>query len=176
MSAYTFTAPSAVSETLTCEECGREFPYGGRGRRPKMCPEHRRKTSDKAPASEGGSKLAATAAKVCANTWAQLGTAAFLMGMTGTAGVVSRKLDMYEDQCRMALESDPDMCRMILKNGTSSGRVAFAITNAMMAFSVVSTGVVELRAIRAAKDAQNEGEDQDQDQGVPLVVNGEVAA
>jgi hypothetical protein len=52
---------STETTTYTCEVCGKELPYGGRGRPPKRCDEHK-KSAAKTPPSNNGSETKSEAA------------------------------------------------------------------------------------------------------------------
>lgn len=152
------TASGPVRETLTCEECSKEFQYAGRGRRPAKCPDCRpsRKPQDKAPDFEKGNKLAAQAASVLAGYWKQLGVLEFTLGLRAAPKAIAGALETYETQTRLALEQDPAMVKMILSNAGMSGRTAFIITQAMMALTVLPPTMKELGEVRAARKAQRE--------------------
>jgi hypothetical protein len=169
---YTFTdvevpkepEPDAVPPTVDveypCIVCGRESgPYGGRGRKPRRCPEHKGRTVS-APRVKGtNASLAAeaTEALVQLNGFAAVG--AMMIGYHATAGAIAERETLFREQAYSALLTDPALCRTILKGGTTSGKVALVIAYTMFIGGVAPYTISEYRERKAEKVSAIQDED-----------------
>jgi hypothetical protein len=151
-------APPSSFE-YACEVCGKELLYGGRGRKPKFCDEHKKGGAGKSVSRRGGGNLQlatqAADALVQLNSLCAMGL--MLAHLPQTASTLAGTEEGFREQAISALLTDPALCKSILKAGTTSGKVSLLIAYAMLAGAVVPVGVVEFKerqeTIKAAEDA-----------------------
>lgn len=151
------SVPPTTDVKYPCEVCGKESgPYGGRGRKPKKCPEHKiganRRNAPRATGTNSTLATQATEALCQINGFLMLGV--MFAGMHATAGAFSAGEEGFRGQTYAALLTDPDLCRSILKAGVKSGKLALIISYLMLAGSVIPTAVVELREKKAEREAR----------------------
>jgi len=147
-------APPSAFE-YACQVCGKELHYGGRGRKPKFCDEHKKGGSGTGVARKGGNVQLATQAAdalVQLNSLCVMGL--MLAQLPQTAGALAGTEDGFREQAIAALVTDPALCKSILKAGTTSGKVSLLIAYAMLGGAVVPVGVMEFKErAKAAEDA-----------------------
>jgi hypothetical protein len=153
------TDQSAVE--YPCVVCGRESgPYGGRGRKPTKCPEHK---GNGTPSVKRGTTpiknavLAGQAADALVQLNSIVALVATLAQYEGTGDALRIAQDGFREQAYQALLTDPELCRSILKGGVMSGRVALLIAYAMLGSVVAPVAMYEAREKsrerKAARDA-----------------------
>ncbi len=152
-------APELSDVEYPCEVCGRESgPYGGRGRKPKRCSEHKKnKTSVRVTGNTTQLAEQATAVLVQMNGLMAMG--AMAMGLMGTASAIAQANTPFEEQAKAALTTDPDLCRLILKTGKTSAKFSLGLAYAGMAMAVGPTAYMEVstkRRERAERKAAEE--------------------
>lgn len=144
------------------ELCGREAgPYGGRGPKPKVCPDHKRSTSSRsgprAPRVTGSaSNLAAQAAGVLVQLNGLVAIGLMAVGLKQTASALGSCSDTFESQAYDALLTDPDLCKLILRGGIQSSRMSLGLAYVGVGSIVVPTAVNELREKKAERLARME--------------------
>jgi len=82
------------------------------------------------------------------------------IGMFRTGGAIAERNDQFEAQAYQALLLDPDLCRLILKSGGRSGKVALGMAYVGLGMSVVPVAVEEMRDRKAEKEARRAEEDE----------------
>jgi hypothetical protein len=96
------------SDILACETCGEPLTYGGRGRKPRFCPEHRRNKSATGTGARSGSTVALVERAVSelssAYRLASLGISKFVDPTSGS--VVAEKADALAESWRPLLETN----------------------------------------------------------------------
>lgn len=152
------TVPPSADVEYPCEVCGRESgPYGGRGRKPKRCPDHKRSSGRGTPRGPGAPKSAVTLADQATEAlWQINGIAAFLAMMAGypqTAGEIQAREQSFREMAHAALLTDPGLCRFILKGGIQSGKASLILCYAMFGMGVAPALVMEVKQKRAEKQA-----------------------
>lgn len=152
--------PAVDDNALSCEVCGKALVYGGRGRKPKRCDEHKRSGAKTVStgSKSGNEKLAlqATEALVQINTLTGLGTR--LMGLSTTSETIMFCEDTFREQAYAALLTDPALCKQILSAGQVSAKFSLAIAYAMLGAQVVPVAVLELKQKRQAKEDETQNE------------------
>lgn len=145
---------SGVPE-FSCEVCGVELTYGGRGRKPKFCDEHKRTNTTRRSSTSGmgNEKLAAAALDVLVQGNNILAMCAMLAQLYGTASAISEREDAFRVQALEALKMDPGLCRTILKAGATGGKAALAVAYGMMLLSIAPVTIGELKAKKEAREA-----------------------
>jgi hypothetical protein len=155
------TVPETEVE-YKCKVCGREAgPYGGRGPKPKLCPEHKKvgSKSTGAPRVSGTiANQAAQATAVLSQLNGMIAIGAMAMGLFETGSSIGAANDLFEKQAYEALLTDPELCKLILKGGVKSGKLALGIAYAGMGMTVVPTAVNEMKEKKAERDARREAE------------------
>jgi len=150
-----------------CEVCGKEIFYGGRGRKPKYCDEH--KTNKSSKSSTGKTKISGQGAQLAAQATEALVqlNGLFSMGLTlvklpMTAGALNDAQEGFRESTYNALLTDPELCKTILRVGTTSGKVALMISYSMLIAAVAPVGVLEYKLVQKAKeDKELEVNDED---------------
>lgn len=144
---------------FTCQMCGIALEYGGRGRKPKYCDAHRRRsasTGTRSATAGSNDKLAAMAVDVLCQGNAAITVGLMLVRLNQTASELATRDDAFRAQAYEALKLDPALCKVILKGGASSGKVALMIAYAMMLASVAPTFISEMKERRATERADDE--------------------
>lgn len=154
------TVPELSDVEYPCEVCGREAgPYGGRGRKPKRCPDHKKNPVKSARSSAGNEALAAQATAVLVQLNGIMAMGAMAFGMFGTASAIAKANEPFEAQARAALATDPDLCRLLTKTGAASGKLMLAMAYAGMGIAVgpvAAMEVQEMKRKRAERKASEE--------------------
>lgn len=155
------TTPPASDVEYPCEVCGREAgPYGGRGRKPKRCTEHKssgRSNTRSAPGAKGTN--ATLAQQATEALWQINGMVAFLAMIAQfplTATAIQDREVIFREMCYNALLTDPNMCRFILKGGTQSAKMSLFLCYGMFAAGIGPAFMSEIKEKRAAKEALTE--------------------
>jgi hypothetical protein len=147
---------SGVPE-FSCETCGKELHYGGRGRKPKFCDEHKRNSSTRSSGSTtSNEKIASAALDILVQANNLCGMGLMLMQMPQTASAIAMREDAFRVQALEALKADPALCRMILKAGATSGKAMLFMAYGMLAISIAPVALEEIKAKKAAKAEQDE--------------------
>ena len=136
-----------------CETCGKELHYGGRGRKPKYCDEHKRGGSTTPRKNLGKNDvLAAQATEALCQMNSISAIGLMMFGLPTTASAINNAHDSFREQAYNALLTDPDLCRKILKGGTGSGKIALVIAYGMLGAAVVPVAHMEIKEKRAERD------------------------
>ncbi len=138
-----------ITVEYPCKTCGKEAgPYGGRGRKPQFCTDHKKQTTATNPSvrtSARNQALAAQAADTLCQLNALIGTGILVVGYRDTASVVAASNDTFREQAYQALLSDAELCRMILRGGAMGAKAALIMAYGMLGATVASAAVVEYR-------------------------------
>jgi hypothetical protein len=140
-----------------CEVDGCDNPlasYSGRGRKPKRCEEHKGARAKSTSSGATNAKLARQAAEVLAQLNSMLGLGAMFLGYPMTASAIGNTEDKFIDLAASALETDPGLCRVILRAGTKSARVGLAMAYAQLGMALAPVIVMEYKARVAAAEAE----------------------
>lgn len=141
-----------------CEVCGKEAgPYGGRGRKPKRCAEHKRSSNSgtRAPRVTGSNATLATqATEALCSIDGMMALGARIMGFTDTADVIEENDETFRLRVHAALLNSPDMCRRILKMGSRAGDSALFVAIALHVATIAPVFVNEAKLKKAEKEAK----------------------
>ena len=153
--------PDDPSPEFSCKVCARALTYSGRGRKPSKCsasnggdPEcfgSRAASTGRAPKASG-EKLAADAVAVLRSVNDMVGMGALLAGFNNTASAMAAGQEGFRDKAFAALVLDPSLCRMILRAGTNSGKVALLMAYGMYLAPVAMTAYAEYSMRRLAEE------------------------
>lgn len=147
-----------TDSTLSCEVCGKSLVYGGRGRKPKFCPEHRRQTGKTPTVTRGGNeKLATQATESLIQINRLTGLGLRLIGLSSSSEMIMFCEEGFRVQAYEALLTDPALCKQILSAGAVSGKFSLAIAYAMMGAQVAPVAMMEIKQKRADKQEAEEG-------------------
>jgi hypothetical protein len=146
-----------------CEVCGKEAgPYGGRGRKPKRCAEHKRSSSTgaRAPRITGNNATLATqATEALCQIDGMMALGARIVGFTDTATVIEEADETFRLRVYAALLNSPDMCRRILKVGSKAGDSALLIAIALHIATIAPVFMAEAKQKKAEKEARKLAEE-----------------
>jgi len=152
-------APPNSAVEYPCKICGKEAgPYGGRGRKPVYCPEHKKgnKGSGAKRALTGNDAKARAAASALVQLHGLAAMGLMITGMPQTASALAEVTEAgFEERAYEALLTDPALCSTILKAGTTSGRMSLLIAYAMLAGAVVPTAWQEVKSKRATESEED---------------------
>ncbi len=155
--------PAPDRHEYACEVCGAELTYGGRGRKPRFCAEHKKSASSgsRRAAGKGNDALARQAADTL-SAYHGLVAAALTMAPgiwrmpSAAAELIDRDESFNEAACK-ALLADPKLARMILRGGGVSGALGLIIAYAMLLSAVVPAGMADFQAGRAQRRSVDAG-------------------
>jgi len=140
---------------FTCQVCGVPLHYGGRGRKPLFCDEHK-KTKAKGVARTGGVKnnaLAGQAADILMTSNSFIAFLARMAQLENTAEQIDIANPEFRDAAYRALLNDPELARAICRGGGMTGKMALIMAYAMFSMSVVPVAYFEIKAIRVARES-----------------------
>jgi hypothetical protein len=133
----------------SCETCGKELFYAGKGRHPRFCDEHKTGGKTRGKGTGGNVVLARQASAVLSqlNGLITLGLMAPVdaigLPLPETASALASAADGFDEASYNALLTDPALCRAIMRGGGASGKVALLIAYGMLAVAVVPVGMAE---------------------------------
>lgn len=155
------TVPPTADVEFPCRVCGKEAgPYGGHGRKPTLCPEHKKTTRKSSVKVTGASaSLAAQAAGVLEQLNGILAMGLMVTGMTDTAHALAAANGDFKDQAYLALTTDAELCKLILKGGVKSAKLSLGLAYVGLGASVLPVAVNEAREKKAAREAARAVED-----------------
>jgi len=158
MDERTDAIPPVADVEYPCDVCGKEAgPYSGRGRKPRKCPEHKRGTSSSTPKTRGNNAvLAGQAVDALCQLNAFAGVGLMMTGYRATASALADREEAFREQAYAALVTDPALCRMILRAGTTSGKVSLIIAYAMLGAGIAPTAIVEYKSKQLLKEQAQE--------------------
>lgn len=147
------SAPPTIDVEYPCIVCGRESgPYGGRGRKPTKCSEHKAPTKGtRNVPRNSNTALAAQAADALFQLNGLVALLGTLAGYEATGEQIQLGNDAFRDKAYEALLTDPELCRTILRGGVLSGRMALVLAYGMFGASVAPVAVMEFKAKRLEK-------------------------
>lgn len=158
------TVPDLSDVEYPCEVCGKEAgPYGGRGRKPKRCSDHKKQTrsSGNQPKVTGSTaNIAAQATQVLVQLNGMLALGSLALGLHKTAGAIAEANPAFETAAYNALLTDPELCKFLLKSGAISGKAMLVAAYGGMGLSVAPTAVMEVKEKREARRVRMENDDE----------------
>jgi hypothetical protein len=151
------TVPPTSDVQYPCVVCGKEAgPYGGHGRKPTKCPEHKKaRGTARATVKVSGAPaaLAAQAAGVLEQLNGILAMGLMVTGMQDTAHALAAANDSFKEQAYLALTTDAELCKLILKGGVKSAKLSLGLAYVGLGAAVLPVAVVEAREKKAAREA-----------------------
>lgn len=133
--------------------------WGGRGRRPTKCDEHRKTKSPLGTKSTGSNKRKATVAAAILVQWNSLAAfGLFVSGYPGTHDAISGAQPSFQSSAELALESNPELCDTIIRLGKNSGQAGLFLVYGQMLAVVGPTLLMEHKLKVAERKAREEEE------------------
>lgn len=141
--------PPPASDDPTCLECGVPLIYGGRGRKPKWCDEHKPKRSS---GSSGGRKSGDVAQATAILDGMYSGVTMALMALSPNAARDwNARIPDLQQTNAVILAGDKKLCQSICKMGQGGGRLAFAAAHIMAIAPVAIIARDDLASRRGPK-------------------------
>ncbi len=144
--------------------CGKESgPYGGRGRKPTKCAEHKkaiptpRGSSPKITGTNAVLAAQATEALCSIDGILQLGAA--VMGFANTAATIADADEVFRIRVNAALLNNPDTARKILRWGGKAGDAGLMIAIGLHVATIAPVFAEEAKQKKAQRDAMKEQEE-----------------
>lgn len=143
-----------------CVVCGKEAgPYGGRGRKPTRCAEHKKNTGNsggpRAPRITGkDAELAAKATEALCSIDGIMALGARIVGLSQTAEVIENQDEIFRIRVNAALINSPDTCRKILRYGSKGGDAALFIAIGLHIATIAPVFLAEVKEKKAEKAAR----------------------
>jgi hypothetical protein len=147
--------PPVLDVEYPCEICGKESgPYGGRGRKPKKCPEHRKQSvsSGRSKSTSSNTALAGQAADVLAQLNNGLTIGSMVVGLNATASAIANSNDAFRTAAYEALLIDPALCRSIVRGGKKGGMVGLMLAYGMLLANVIPVAKIEFDEKKRARE------------------------
>lgn len=157
----TDSIPPLSDVEYPCQVCGKEAgPYGGRGRKPKFCDEHKKakSTGGARKVTGNAANLAAQATAVLVQVNGMIALGCMGMSMFKTAHAISEANPTFEEQAYQALLTDPELCKLLLKSGAMSGKLSLGLAYAGMGMAVAPAAITEVQEKREARRVRMEHE------------------
>src|SRR6185436_2918974 len=145
--------PEVSDIEYPCTVCGKEAgPYGGRGRKPTKCPDHKKAASAgaRAPKVTGtNATLAAQATEALCSIDGLSALGARIIGFTETADIIEEADEAFRARVHMALLNSPDTARKILRYGSKAGDSALFIAIGLHIATIVPVFLNEAKQKKA---------------------------
>lgn len=156
------TSPPLDDVEYPCDVCGKEAgPYGGRGRKPTKCPDHKKgsKNAGARRVTGNAANLAGQATEVLLQLNGILAIGAMAIGLNATASAIASGNDVFAERANAALLTDTELCRTILKGGIKSAKMGLAIAYGGLLIGTAPVAANEIRERRAEALARKESGD-----------------
>lgn len=138
---------------FVCQEsgCNRELFYGGRGRKPKYCDEHKPSRSKGTGTGRRSSKDVDVAVTTLDQAYSLIAMGLFGIGARQASTILTTAADEQKAANRAFLEMDPALAKRIASLGRTGGMYAFITSQVMMMMPVVTTAYAEMTLKARAK-------------------------
>lgn len=158
--------PEVSDVEYPCDVCGKEAgPYGGRGRKPTKCPEHKKSkatSGSKAPRVTGtNDALARQATEALCSINGMMALGARIVQLTDTADAIEAEDETFRMRVYMALLNNPNTARRIVAMGSKAGDSALLVAIGLHVMSIAPVFMKETKAKKAERDARR-AEEQEQ--------------
>lgn len=150
---------STSSDDLTCQVCGVGLTYGGRGRKPKFCDDHKKSSSSGSSTRSSGARAGAEVeAAMAALDGLHTVMSMALMVIAPTAALEwQSQLPALNDRNRGILGADKELAKKIAKMASKGSSPMLFLSYGAAIAPVAGAASMERRARREAK-AQAEWE------------------
>jgi hypothetical protein len=133
---------SSGTMDLSCEVCGVPLIYGGRGRKPRFCEDHKPARSASIPR---GSSDVAQALAVMDGMYTML---SMLLTVASPNALVMfrQQVPMLQERNAVFFAADKNLCKSVCKVGSKGGKTAFVSSNVLAVAPVLAVAVGDMRA------------------------------
>lgn len=138
--------PAGDDNVSHCRVCGTgiDHLYGGRGKRPVLCEDHKKDTASKISSGTRGNTNAKLAADAIDDAYSMVALGLMFFA-PGAASVLAASREGQKEKNLAFLSKDPELCKAINKVGKTGGRFAFFASQAMLLAPVVILATTEMR-------------------------------
>jgi len=142
--------PLDIEPEFQCQTCGKPLVYGGRGRKPRFCDEHKRggNTSKIGARNVAGSDVIRAVAAL-EMAYGLLRTGFMMIGAVNAASDLGRAIPQLSASNLEYLSQDKELTRAINKMGKVSGRSGFILTHILTLGPIAIGGTLEAREMIA---------------------------
>jgi hypothetical protein len=156
--------PEVNDVEYPCQVCGKEAgPYGGRGRKPTKCPEHKKTATSgvRAPRITGNNAtLAAQATEALCSIDGIMALGARIVGFTDTAETIEEADETFRLRVHAALLNSPDTSRKILRYGSKAGDAGLFIAIGLHIATIAPVFLTEAKIKKAEREAKRSAEEE----------------
>lgn len=148
------TVPPVTEVEYPCGVCGREAgPYGGHGRKPTRCSDHKKRQSSGPSVRATGktAELAVQAAKTLASINGVMAMSLGAFGLFETMGAIFERNEDFEKAAYAALVTDPNLCRQIVRVGETSAKLSLGMAYLSMGMGVAPIAAQEYKRKKEAR-------------------------
>ena len=151
--------PEVSDVEYPCSVCGKEAgPYGGRGRKPTKCTEHKKSTASngpRAPRVTGtNDALARQATEALCSINGMMALGARIIQFTDTADAIEAEDETFRMRVYMALLNNPNTARRIVAMGSKAGDSALLVAIGLHIMSIAPVFMKESKVKKAEREAR----------------------
>lgn len=141
-------------DALVCRECGKALIYGGRGRKPKYCDEHKKSRGGASkPRGVASGSDAAIAAEVLTqvNNLIAITLMSPLVKLPVTGEALSDASEGFKPKAQAALAQSPALAKAIARAGGISGSAALVLAYGQLAMMITPIATMEMGGRRETR-------------------------
>lgn len=155
------TPEEATVPELSCETCGKPLVYGGRGRKPRFCDEHKssRTASNISTRKSSAKGDVAAALSALDMMYDLLSMGLLVVGAHGAAELFGQSREQLNAKNESYLSNDAALAKSLAKLGRTGGRYAFATAQVATVGPVLILAAGEVTQRRREAEAQRAGTD-----------------
>jgi hypothetical protein len=154
-----------ITPEYSCQFCGTELTYIGRGRKPRWCtpknggnPECEGPGMNKSAATPGTSRASSSTKKVEAAMSVMDGvydglSQVLMVFAPNAAGELEKRIPKQQERNRLAFETNPALCDRVMGWGRKGGTLAFLVSNALLIAAVGRIAYGEVMAQKMMADS-----------------------
>jgi hypothetical protein len=155
-----------------CEVCGKELQYGGRGRHPRFCEEHKPRSASSISTRKSSAKGDVAAALSAMDMmYDLLGMGLLMVGAHDALDLFKESRPQLKEKNEAYLSNDAALAKSLAKLGRTGGRYAFATAQVATVGPVLVLAAGEVTQKRRAAAAQRDAGEEGQPDS-PAFVNG----
>lgn len=146
-----------TSTDLTCEVCGTPLLYGGRGRKPKFCDEHKQQSTSSGTRRRSSNRDVDAAMAALGSAHSSLSF--LLMLMAGDAAVAwEANRPALDERNRGILEADPKLAKRLATAASKGGGPALVLSHLIAVAPAAGIAYGKVRAVRQDKAKPTSGD------------------
>jgi hypothetical protein len=156
-----------------CETCGKELHYGGRGRHPRFCEEHKPRGASNISTRKSSAKGDVAAALSALDMmYDLLGMGFLVVGAHDAADLFKESREQLKEKNESYLSNDAALAKSLAKLGRTGGRYAFATAQIATVGPVLILATGEVTQRRRAAAAERDAGDVAREEGPTFVPGG----